>query len=116
MSGALRKVQSGQKFEIPASQRITPLSTRRWIYAGEMPMSVRRHNRHCHKPAPSWFVNDSGNNLNRFAVLGIDAPIIAPTDNEKRVQEPHSSILCDSSWHSLLVNSSFWPNHWPQVP
>ena len=77
----LHKVQSGQKFEIPAAAYNSFVDAamdlrRRNAYVGQKAQS---------SPPPTGTVlvrNDSGVSLNRFSVLGIDAPIIMPTNNE----------------------------------
>jgi len=81
MSDALRKVQAGQKLVIPAA-----------AYNAFIDAAVdyrRRTARIGQKAEPSQrqasivlVRNDSGGDLNRLAVLGIDSPVIDPADNE----------------------------------
>jgi len=80
MSDALRKVQAGQKLVIPAA-----------AYNAFIDAAVdyrRRTARIGQKAEPSQrqagivlVRNDSGGDLNRLAVLGIDAPVFTPTDS-----------------------------------
>jgi len=81
MSDALRKVQAGQKLVIPAA-----------AYNAFIDAAVdyrRRTARIGQKAEPSQrqasivlVRNDSGGDLNRLAVLGIDSPVIDPAANE----------------------------------
>jgi len=81
MSDVLRKVQAGQKLVIPAA-----------AYNAFIDAAVDYRRRTAHigqKAEPSQrqasivlVRNDSGGDLNRLAVLGIDSPVIDPADNE----------------------------------
>jgi len=81
MSDALRKVQTGQRLVIPAA-----------AYNAFIDAAVdyrRRTARIGQKAEPSQrqasivlVRNDSGGDLNRLAVLGVDAPVIDPAANE----------------------------------
>lgn len=81
MSDALRKVQSGQPLAIPAS-----------AYNAFIDAAVDLRQRTAHigqdtrpaslQPGIVLVRNDSGSARARFEVLGIDSPVIAPTDNE----------------------------------
>jgi len=81
MSDSLRKVQSGQKLNIPAA------AYNSFVDAA---VDYRRRTAHIGQKAQQSFRqgsivlvrNDSGSNQNRLAVLGIDTPIINPTVND----------------------------------
>jgi hypothetical protein len=81
MSDALKKVQSGQKLQIPARAYNAFIDAavdyrRRTAHIGQKSEPTTR------QASIVLVRNDSGSNQNRLAVLGIDAPIIDPATND----------------------------------
>jgi hypothetical protein len=81
MSDALKKVQSGQKLQIPAQAYNAFIDAavdyrRRTAHIGQKAEPTTR------QTSIVLVRNDSGSNQNRLAVLGIDAPIIDPATND----------------------------------
>jgi hypothetical protein len=81
MSDALKKVQSGQKLQIPAQAYNAFIDAvvdyrRRTAHIGQKSEPTTR------QASIVLVCNDSGSNQNRLAVLGIDTPIIDPTTND----------------------------------
>ena len=82
MSDAMKKVQSGQPLVIPAGAYNAFIDTaldfrQRTTHLGQgRQPSVAQ-------PSLVLVRNDSGSDLDRFEILGIDAPVIDPVDNEE---------------------------------
>jgi hypothetical protein len=81
MSDALKKVQSGQKLQIPAGAYNAFIDAavdyrRRTAHIGQKSEPTTR------QASIVLVRNDSGSNQNRLAVLGIDTPIIDPATND----------------------------------
>jgi hypothetical protein len=81
MSDALKKVQSGQKLQIPARAYNAFIDAavdyrRRTAHIGQKSEPTTR------QASIVLVRNDSGSNRSRLAVLGIDAPIIDPATND----------------------------------
>jgi hypothetical protein len=81
MGEAFKKVQAGQRLEIPAVAYNTFIDMARDWLAGQMeagggPGADRR------QTGIVPVRNDSGDDLDRFAILGIDGVVYTPADNE----------------------------------
>ena len=82
MSDAMKKVQSGQPLVIPAGAYNAFIDTA---------LDFRQRTTHLGQGRQPSFAqaslvlvrNDSGSDLDRFEILGIDAPVIDPVDNEE---------------------------------
>ena len=82
MSDAMKKVQSGQPLVIPAGAYNAFIDTA---------LDFRQRTTHLGQGRQPSFAqaslvlvrNDSGSDLDRFEILGIDAPVIDPEDNEE---------------------------------
>ena len=82
MSNAMKKVQSGQPLVIPAGAYNAFIDTA---------LDFRQRTTHLGQGRQPSFAqaslvlvrNDSGSDLDRFEILGIDAPVIDPVDNEE---------------------------------
>lgn len=82
MSDAMKKVQSGQPLVIPAGAYNAFIDTA---------LDFRQRTTHLGQGQQPAFAqaslvlvrNDSGSDLDRFEILGIDAPVIDPVDNEE---------------------------------
>jgi hypothetical protein len=85
MGDAFRKVRPGEKLQIPAAA---------WNTLMDVAQSHVRSQRGTNSGDVSgpdrdlvWVRNDSGSDLDRFAVVGLDVPLILPTENADAFKE-----------------------------
>jgi hypothetical protein len=80
----LKKVQSGDKLKIPASTYNAFIDAAQAVKDNNNFLSSTNKNSDSRKVLVQ---NNSGGNLDKFSILGIDSPYITPTENETDFQE-----------------------------